>query len=90
MLEILTQCPLADRLAIREENAGLHFLLTVDTALSGDELLARCDSAGIRLQTLAGFYHRDCPPDAHRTLVVNYAGLRDEDLDRLEAILKNV
>ena len=90
LVEILTCCPLADRLTIREENAGLHFLVKLDTALSEKELLARCDAAGIRIQTLAGYYHGSCPPDAHRTLVVNYAGLRDEDLDRLETTLAKV
>ena len=87
LMEILTRCSLAKMLTVQEENAGLHFLLTVDTALAGEELLVRCTAAGVRVQTLAGFYHQDCPPDAHRTLVVNYAGLRDEDLDKLEAIL---
>jgi len=90
LVDILTRCPLAQRLTIREENAGLHFLVTLDTALSGEELVARCDVAGIRIQTLAGFYHGNCPQDAHRTLVVNYAGLRDEDLDKLEAILSRL
>ena len=90
LVDILTRCPLAQRLTIREENAGLHFLVTLDTALPGEELVARCDTAGIRIQPLAGFYHGNCPPDAHRTLVVNYAGLRDEDLDKLEAILSRL
>ena len=87
LLEMTAGCPLAARFSIQEENAGLHFLLTVDTGLSGPELTARCEDLGIRIQTLAGFYHGNCPPDAHQTLVVNYAGLRDEDLDKLEAIL---
>ncbi len=87
LVEILTRCPLAKHLTIQEENAGLHFLVTLDTALSGDALVARCGKAGLQVQTLAGFYHQDCPPDAHRTLVVNYSGLRDEDLDKLEQLL---
>ena len=90
LVEILTQCPLAERLTIREENAGLHFLVTVDTTLSGRELIARCEAIGVRIQSLAGFYHRECPLDAHRTLVVNYAGLRDEELDKLESILSGL
>jgi GntR family transcriptional regulator/MocR family aminotransferase len=89
LLEMITHCPLASRFTIQEENAGLHFLLTVDTDLSGPELIDRCREMGIRIQTLAAFYHGSCPPDAHRTLVVNYAGLRDEDLCRLETTLSN-
>lgn len=90
LVDILTQCPLAERLRIREENAGLHFLVTVIGNLSGEELIARCEAAGFRIQSLAGFYHGDCPPDAQRTLVVNYAGLRDGDLDKLETILSEL
>ena len=90
LLEMIARCPLAHRLTIQEENAGLHFLLTVDTALSPRELTARCKALGIRIQTLAGFHHGNCPQEAHRTLVVNYAGLRDEDLDKLEEILSGL
>ena len=87
LLEMIAACPLSSRFTIQEENAGLHFLLTVDARLPGQALIARCEELGIRIQTLAGFYHGNCPPDAHRTLVVNYAGLRDDDLDKLETIL---
>ena len=87
LLEMVAACPLASRFTIQEENAGLHFLLTMDPDLAAEDLTARCEGLGIRVQTLAGFYHGHCPPDAHRTLVVNYAGLRDEDLDKLETIL---
>ena len=90
LLEMIAACPLADRFSIQEENAGLHFLLTVDTALSGTELIRRCEEMGIRIQTLAALYHGTCPPDAHRTLVVNYAGLRDEDLDKLSSVLASL
>ena len=87
LLEILTQCPLADALSIQEENAGLHFLLQIDTDQSGQALLGRCADLGIRIQNLSHFYHENCPPQTQQTLVVNYAGLRDEDLDKLEQIL---
>ena len=90
LLEMIAACPLASRFAIQEENAGLHFLLTVDTDLSGEGLTARCEALGVRIQTLAGFYHGNCPPAAYRTLVVNYAGLRNADLDKLEEILSGL
>ena len=90
LVEMLTQCPLADSLSIQEENAGLHFLLRIDTDQSGQMLLGRCADLGIRIQNLSHFYHENCPPQTQQTLVVNYAGLRDEDLDKLEQILSTL
>ena len=78
----LQSCALAPKLTIREEDAGLHFLLKVDTALSDEELTAYCARLGIRIRTLSSYYHGSVPADDRRCLVVNYAALREEDLDR--------
>ena len=78
----LQSCALAPKLTIREEDAGLHFLLKVDTALSDEELTAYCARAGIRIRTLSSYYQGSVPADDRRCLVVNYAALREEDLER--------
>ena len=67
--------PMADRLTIRELDAGLHFLLQVDTSLPDSAFRA----AGIPFPTLGSFY-ADNRENLH-TLVVSYAGLKDETLD---------
>ena len=90
LLEILSRCSLADRITIQEENAGLHFLLRIDTEHTGAWLVNRCAELGIRIQSLGSFYHEACPPQARQTLVVNYAGLRDEDLNKLEQIISRL
>ena len=88
VLNAIETCKYADRLTILEENAGLHFLLKVDTALSDEALIGQCRDMGLDMRTLGSYYH-DTPnhTDTH-CLVVNYSGLSDSDLDRLEAILK--
>ena len=88
VLSAIENCAFARRLTILEENAGLHFLLKVDTDLSDEALVEKCRDMGLSLRALGSYYH-DTPnrPDT-RCLVVNYSGLSDEDLDRLEAILK--
>ena len=90
LMDMVEKCSLSPRLTVHEENAGLHFLLKVDIALTGEDLVARCAEMGIRIQSLSSFYHQTCPREARQTLVVNYAGLRDEDLDKLEAILETL
>ena len=79
----LQSSPLADRLTIHEQDAGLHFLVQVKTELTDRELTAALDAAGIRIQALSEFFH-DSRQDLH-CLVVNYSGMKEEDL---EAALK--
>ena len=83
----LMNCPLARKLTIREEDAGLHFLLKVDTLLSDGELESLCNRAGIRIRALSSYYHGPVPPQDRQCLVVNYAALREEALEQALAEL---
>ena len=82
----LESCPWASRMTILEEDAGLHFLIKVDTALSDDDLTARFQAAGIRIRPLRHYYHGPVPPYARSTLLVNYSGLDEEELGRLAQV----
>ena len=84
VLAALENCGYAPHLTVLEENAGLHFLVRVDTPETDEELTRRCMEAGLRVQTLGEFYHGQVPENARRQLVVNYSGLTDDDLTRLE------
>ena len=87
ILEILKTCCFAHLLSIREEDAGLHFLLSVDTQLSDEALVARCAEAGLKVRALSSFYHTPVGDKVAHCLVVNYATLREGEL---EAALKNL
>ena len=78
----LSNCPLADKLTIHEEDAGLHFLLKVDTARTDEELTALCAKAGVRIQALSSFYAGQVPESERHCLVVNYAALKEDALER--------
>ena len=84
ILAVIAACPHADRLTIREENAGLHFLVRVDTALSDRELTGLLEKAGIRVYSLGAYYHGPVPEDFRHHLIVNYGGLTDDLMDKLE------
>lgn len=86
----LEACPFADRLTILEQNAGLHFLVKVDTLLSDEALVDRCAQAGIRVRSLGSYYHGPIPEADRHCLVVNYSGLREEQVDELAQILKYI
>ena len=80
----LTGCPYADRFTIREENAGLHFLLHLRSRLSDEDLTQRWEAAGIRVRSLGSYYHGFVPERSKNYLVLNYSGLTDERLEVLE------
>ena len=81
----LQSSPLADKLTILEQDAGLHFLVQVNTELTDRQLTAALDAAGIRIQALSEYFH-DSKEDLH-CLVVNYSGIHEENLNRaMEAL----
>ena len=82
VLSMIQSGPFADRLSIREENAGLHFLVQAELPVSGRELANNCEDLGIRVCSLTEYYHGLSPEWAENCLVINYSGLTEEDLDR--------
>lgn len=75
----LRTCAAADRLTILEQDAGLHFLLHVDTDWTDARLTEWLQNLGIRVQPLSGYFH-DAPPCDLHELVINYSGITDEQL----------
>ncbi len=75
-------------LTILEQDAGLHFLLKVDTPLSDAALTARLEKLGIRVKALSDYYH-DSDEDRH-CLVVNYSGLPEEALQKALSAIENI
>ena len=85
VISLLRQCAFSEKLTILEQDAGLHFLLRVDTPLSDGELTARLAQAGIRVRALSEFYQEGTAQRGY--LVVNYSGIQEEDLRKaLKAI----
>jgi GntR family transcriptional regulator/MocR family aminotransferase len=86
VVEVLGNCPFAKNITILEQNAGLHFILKVDSSLPDNEMVKKCARAGIRIRALSDYFHGTEALDTH-CLVVNYAGLKNEDIDKLADIL---
>ena len=79
VVSLLENCAFADKLTILEQDAGLHFLLKVDTELTDSELTQKLLASGIRIRPLSHYYHQS-PIRSEHTFVVNYASLNEEDL----------
>ena len=87
LVELLERSPFAARMTIMELDAGLHFLMKIQWDKTEQELLHRIESAGIRIRLLSDYYHSPVPETFRNTLVVNYAGLEQQGIERLKKIL---
>jgi GntR family transcriptional regulator/MocR family aminotransferase len=88
--EALMDSPYASQMTLLEQDAGLHFLLRVTNPGSEEDLVARCAAAGIRVRTLGSYYHGDIPAQERNCLVINYSGLRPEQIELLKQKLKTL
>ena len=74
---------------VLREDAGLHFLLELDTSRSDGELEALAGEQGIRLSFLSHYARVPGTAAAHM-LVVNYPGVDLERLDQALEILSGI
>ena len=86
VIAALGNCPWKDRITVQEQDAGLHFLLQTDTALEDEQLTALWNGCGIRVQTLGSYYRGQIPAWAKGVLVINYSGLDEGQLWRLDTL----
>ncbi len=63
---------------IKEADAGLHFILELNTSLTDSEIVRRCKESGLRISCLSEYY-RKTPPPGH-SILINYSSL---DSDRI-------
>lgn len=66
--------PLYSKVKIKEEHSGLHFLMSVDTELSDEELTLKAAERGVNLSCLSHYYHDKTTAPQH-TFIINYSGL---------------
>ena len=79
VLEAVGRSALGGRCQVLGEEAGLHFLLRLDTRREDRELAERCEELGVRLSFLSDYQIEPGSAPAH-TLVVRYPELPPERL----------
>ncbi len=73
--------PLYDKVSIKEEDSGLHFLMSVDTQQSDEEFTLRAREKGVNISFLSQHYHSGETAPQH-ILIINYSGLTEESTDK--------
>ncbi len=81
--------PLGHKAAITEHDAGLHFLVTLDTALHDDILRQKAAEKGLKLAFLSDYYGDKTTAPRH-VLIINYSGLDEKKLPAALARLHEI
>lgn len=90
ILTCIEKHPSFSRTTILEKDAGLHFLLKMDTRISDSELIAKAADQGIHISCLNQYFAAPQEKDSH-TIIINYSGIQLQDIEeairRLFAII---
>ena len=84
VIRAILQSPLGNRSQILEENAGLHFLLRLDTQKSDGSLRSQAARQGLRLRFLSDYAVSQAQP---HHLIVNYSGLDSSIMPRAAELM---
>ncbi len=86
LLASIEASPLASKVTITEEGAGLHFLMRIDTGMPDEVLVRRARAQGVRISCLSDYQHHPDGRGEH-VLVVNYSGIPAGSVEEAVACL---
>lgn len=89
MLSAIRASRLSRISAVQESNAGTHFLLRMNTALSDEEIKQAAESRSLHLALLSDYSRYRSLRNAG-TLVVNYAGIEPEKIPLAVGLLEEI
>lgn len=82
ILEKINGSLLGKMVKITGEEAGIHFLMSIESDKSEEEITADAEKEGIRLVPLSEYYYgRQC--ENNKTFVMNYSSLPIEEIDEI-------
>ncbi len=88
LVSLLENCAFSHRLTILEQDAGLHFLVRVESELPDQVLTEMLAANGVRVRCLSDYYH-ESRRDLH-CLVVNYSGASEEVFEKMLRDLEKI
>ena len=85
LLNAIAKSPLSKKVTVLEENAGLHFILQVETKHSDAEFCKRARLRGVNIRALSEYYF-EAQPSAHK-FVINYSSVEKKNMQKAVQIL---
>ena len=86
LISKIEKSPLANVTEIKEEDAGLHFLLKTNIDISDDELIKKAASVGLRISCLSQYYENPVSAPQH-TIIINYSGISEAKIPETVKLL---
>lgn len=80
LLDEIKNSPLGDKSSVLEEEAGLHFLLKLDTDISDTELIKRAEKNTVKISCLSEYYLKNKKNAPKHIVVINYSAIAKEDI----------
>jgi len=75
-----------DKITILEEDAGLHFLVNVNTDMSDEQIIRAAEKRGVRISCLSEYYY-DKKRKKDGTIIINYSGI---EYDKVEEAVESL
>lgn len=89
LLDTIKKSPFSSRIRILEEDAGLHFLMQIDTDQTDRELLQTAAKHGVHLSCLSQYYFEPVAQMPKHTLILNYSGLTLKQIPTAVTLLES-
>ena len=80
VISAVASSPLSGRVEIKEQDAGLHFIMKLNTDLTDSKLKGAALEAGINLAPLSDYYYDRSKAEPH-CIVRNYSGIELNDFE---------
>jgi GntR family transcriptional regulator/MocR family aminotransferase len=80
VIHVFKSSAIYHKVKIMEEDAGLHFLMRIETAMSDADIVAAAADADIRISCLSEYFYQ-ADAKANSTVIINYSGI---DIGRIE------
>lgn len=81
--------PFSDRIEIIGENAGLHLLFRVNSALSENDLISRAQQVGVKLYGLSAYYIEPEKTISDSTVILGYSHFDLQEIEDAIGLLGN-
>ena len=86
LLSIIEKNPRSKAVTISEEDAGLHFLIKLNTELSDLEFCRRMEKKGVKISSLSQYYEEPTEEIEH-TFIINYSYLEEAQMEEAIELL---
>jgi len=80
LLYEIKNSPISSHITISEEEAGLHFLMYINTNISDEDFIKKAEKNGVNISCLSQYYLENSDMPIDHTLIMNYSGLKSSDI----------